>query len=250
MSDRLESALHDLHLTVTFPVDHAEWEWVTPPTPSRAREGRWSRRIALAAIGAIVVILLIAVPQVRQAVADFLGAAGIRIFVVDEPVQDVGGRLELGDPATLAELAAEAPFTIRVPAPTSVGDPDGVFSDDRGMVHMVWRGDPGLPAAGDTGIGVLFSQWAEPGVGFEGAKSAGPETEVEALLVEGTRGLWIEGAAHTLTLVDNTGREKLETTRLAANVLIWSVEGVNYRLETTGDLAGALAFVASLGSLD
>jgi hypothetical protein len=61
--------------------------------------------------------------------------------------------------------------------------------------------------------------------------------------------LWIEGAIHTFTLLDQAGNPIEETTRLAANVLLWEINGVNHRLETTGDLQNSLAVVETLEPL-
>jgi hypothetical protein len=61
--------------------------------------------------------------------------------------------------------------------------------------------------------------------------------------------LWIEGAIHTFTLLDQAGNPIEETTRLAANVLLWEMNGVNHRLETTGDLQSSLAIVETLEPL-
>lgn len=40
-----------------------------------------------------------------------------------------------------------------------------------------------------------------------------------------------------------------ETTRLAANVLLWEANGVNHRLETTGNLQSSLTLVETLEPL-
>ena len=50
-------------------------------------------------------------------------------------------------------------------------------------------------------------------------------------------------AAHTFTLLDAAGNPVEETTRLAANVLLWEGNGLNHRLETTGDLPSSLGIV-------
>jgi hypothetical protein len=107
----------------------------------------------------------------------------------------------------------------------------------------------GLPAAGDTGIGLILTQREERSDAYQGVKTVSPETEVEAVFVDGVHGFWIEGTPHTLVLVDETGMEREETRRLAANVLLWAKDGISYRLETTGDLALALAIAESLSPI-
>jgi hypothetical protein len=76
-------------------------------------------------------------------------------------------------------------------------------------------------------------------------KSIGPETGVQRLTAEGEPALWIEGAAHTFTLLDADGSPIEETTRLAAQCAP-EANGVNHRLETTGDLQNSLAIVDKL----
>lgn len=53
-------------------------------------------------------------------------------------------------------------------------------------------------------------------------------------------------AAHTFTLLGAEGNPVEERTRLAANVLLWEANGLNHRLETTGDLQSSLAIVETL----
>ena len=80
-------------------------------------------------------------------------------------------------------------------------------------------------------------------------KSLGPDAELSSLEVEGQPAFWIEGAPHTLTMLDPEGIPIEETTRLAANVLLWDANGVSHRLETTSDLESALAIVDMLAPL-
>lgn len=54
------------------------------------------------------------------------------------------------------------------------------------------------------------------------------DQSVQRFTVEGQPGLWIEGPAHTFTLFDAEGNPIEETTRLAANVLLWEANGVNH----------------------
>ncbi len=214
--------------------------------PTRERQsGRRRLAVALAVVAVFVGVMVFS-PAARQAVADLLGAAGIRIMLTSEPIPVVGGELELGQPIELGDIANEADFVVRAPSGVQPGRPGGVYLSENGQVTMVWAGDETLPAAGDSGIGLLLTQ-SRAGVGPELAfKGVGPNAEISQTIVEGASALWIEGAPHTLTLLDREGNPIEETTRLAANVLLWEVNGVNHRLETTGDLASALAIVEAL----
>lgn len=211
--------------------------------PTAAGRALW-RRPTIATIAFVVVTLVFVVsPSARQAVADLLGAAGIRIGVTSEEAPASGAELELGELVQLDEVADSVDFQLRVPGGEAPGVPDAVYLSDRGHVTVVWDGTPSLPAAGDTGIGLLLTQYAGNSDQEIAEKSIGPETGVQRLTVEGQPALWIEGAAHTFTLLDTEGNPIQETTRLAANVLLWEANGVNHRLETTGDLQSALAIV-------
>ena len=202
------------------------------------------RRPTIAAIAVLVVSLVFVFsPSARQAVADLLSAAGIRIGVTSEEAPASGAELELGELVQLDEVGDTVDLQLRVPGGEDPGVPDAVYLSDSGHVTIVWDGTPSLPAAGDTGIGLLLTQYAGNSDQEIAEKSIGPETGVQKLTVEAQPALWIEGAAHTLTLLDTEGNPIQETTRLAANVLLWEANGVNHRLETTGDLQSALAIV-------
>lgn len=214
--------------------------------PTTAGQALW-RRPTIAAIAVLVVTLVFVVsPSARQAVADLFGAAGIRIGVTSEEAPASGAELELGELVELDEVEEGVEFQLRVPGGQEPGMPDAVYLSNSGQLTMVWVGTPSLPAAGDTGIGLLLTQYAGNGAQEVAEKSIGPETGVQRLTVEGQPALWIEGAAHTLTLLDTEGNPIQETTRLAANVLLWEADGVNHRLETTGDLQSALTIVNTL----
>mgnify|MGYP006908210963 FL=1 len=208
---------------------------------------RW-RRPAIAFAGLLVVtMLLMFSPAARQAVADVLGAAGIRVGFLEQ-APTAGAELDLGEQVALAEIEGVIDFEVRVPG-GDLGTPDEVFVGSGDQVSMVWNDSPTLPAAGDTGIGVLFTQSPSTGELDLGVKGIGEGTNVVGVIVEGVPGLWVEGAAHTLTLYDADGAPIEETTRLAANVLLWEASGVYHRLETTGGLQSALDVVDQLQPL-
>lgn len=214
--------------------------------PTAADRAFWRRPI-IAGIAVVVVALVFVVsPSARQAVADLFGAAGIRIVVTSEEAPASGAELELGELVQLDEVEEGVEFKPRVPRGPVPGMPDAVYLSESGQVTMVWVGTSSLPAAGDTGIGLLLSQYAGNGDQEVAEKSIGPETGEQRLMVEGQPALWIEGAAHTFTLLDSEGNPIQETSRLAANALLWEADGVNHRLETTGDLQSALNIVDTL----
>jgi hypothetical protein len=188
-------------------------------------------------------------PTARQAVADLFDAAGIRIGLTPDPAPTIGADLNLGDPIALIDVKDTVGFEVRVPASDDLGPPNGVYLGDNGEVTMVWAQRPSLPAAGDTEIGLLLAQSQVKAPRYIGDKAIGPGTEVRVLEVEGRAAVWIEGAPHTLTFLDSDDNPVEETTRLAANVLLWEASGINHRIETTGDLASALALVQAMEAI-
>lgn len=247
----LESTLTSLGDSIDWPISSTHLATrvmarIEAEQPTAAGRALW-RRPTIAAIAVLVASLVFVFsPSARQAVADLLGAAGIRISLSSEEAPASGAELELGELVQLNEVEERVEFGLRVPGGQDPGMPDAVYLSDSGQVTMVWVGTPGLPAADDTGIGLLLTQHVQNGDLEVAEKAIGPETGVQRLTVEGQPVLWIEGAAHTFTLLDTEGNPIEETTRLAANVLLWEADGVNHRLETTGDLQSALAIVNAL----
>ncbi len=250
---RLESMLSSL-------ADSIDWPSPSPHLPTRVvahieslrrptRRSGWRRlAMAMAAVIAVTGVMVVS-PSARQAVADLFGVAGIRIGLNPDLAPTAGADLNLGEPIRLADIGQVVDFDVRSPTGGDLGPPDGVYLSEDGQVTMVWAGSQTLPAAGDTDVSLLLTQRKAYGLTDFAEKTIGPETEVQALHVEGHPALWIEGAPHTLTLLDAAGNPVKETTRLAANVLLWEAHGVNHRLETTGDLQSALAIVETLETL-
>lgn len=237
--------------------DYIDWPTPSPHLTQRVvariesemvevRRRGW-RRTAIAGAAVLMVTIMMALPpSAREAVADLLGAAGIRIGFTADPTPATREDLNLGEPIPIDDLPEVVDFDVRIPGGEDPGPPDALYLSDSGQVTMVWAGSRILPAAGDTGIGLILTQYkAHRGLEV-GEKAIGPETEVQSLTVEGHPALWIEGAAHTFTLSDTEGNPIEETTRLAANVLLWQAHGVNHRLEITSDLQSALAIVEKL----
>jgi hypothetical protein len=220
---------------------------------------------ALALILALGLLLALA-PGVRTAVADRLGLRGITIQQV--PVvpaatptptptpsptppppptpspttvptatqQPVGARLGLGQRLSLAEAQARVSFPIVTPSSPEFATPDEVYLSDRiagGQVALVYHPRPGLPAAGETGVGLLLTEFrGDVNVGFDPVgKMAGPDTRIEQVRVNGGDGYWLEGHPHAFFYRDATGSIENETIRLAANTLVWEQGNLTLRLE-------------------
>jgi hypothetical protein len=253
MRDRFESVIADLADQVVWPVDSATVDQSVMHHLSRRRARRSptaGRKLAytLAAVSTFAIVVYL-VPPARQAVANLFGAAGIHITIGDPAFERAIGDLGLGREVAIGDIDDAVGFDVVGPVGSDPGPPDGVFVGENGEVNMAWEGTLELPAAGDTGIGLLLTQREERSDAYEGVKTVAPETDVATVLVDGEQGFWIEGAQHTLVLVDETGVEREETGRLAANVLLWTKDGISFRLETTGDLASALAIAESLSPL-
>jgi hypothetical protein len=55
---------------------------------------------------------------------------------------------------------------------------------------------------------------------------------VERVEVEGAEGFWIEGGPHELIYLEEGGGTFTERARLAGNTLLWSADGITYRVES------------------
>jgi hypothetical protein len=215
-------------------------------SPRPERRLRWIP--VTAAIILLAASILLLSPGAREAVAGLLGVAGIEVRFGGEPTPPVGAELDLGETVTMEEAAGAVAFDLSVPE--SAGAPDAVYLSTRpssGRVSMVWEGAERLPAAGETGIGLIYSQFALNLAEDElFVKSVAPDNRVRAVEVAGILGLWIDGAPHVITYEDATGLVHEEETRLAGNVLMWERAGVTHRIETTLPLHEAVALAESL----
>lgn len=213
---------------------------------ARERPERGQRWMRAALAVAAIALLVLATPAGRQAVADLLEVAGIRVQWGDsEPTG--GGELELGVEVTVDEAENRVPFHPLVVVNPVLGAPDAVYLSQTppgGAIHMVWEAEDRLPAAGGTGIGLLYSQFQIEGeTGF--VKSIRPEVEAREVTIRGNPGFWIEGKPHVISYEGEGGLQE-EPARLAANVLAWDEGGVTHRIETTRDLEFALELAESL----
>ena len=199
---------------------------------------------------AVLVLLvggaLVASPGLRAALLRFFGLPGVRIEVQDSP-PPVGRGLDLGERVSLAEARERAGFPLAIPA--ALGEPDEVYVDTPpadGLVSMAWRARPELPRATETGVGALLTQFpARPEREFIVKKLAEGGVPVVEVLVDGATGYWVPGP-HTVFLVTEGGSFIEDRARTAGNTLLWSRDGITYRLETALGMERALAIARTV----
>lgn len=224
-----------------------------------SRPRRWLTVVAAAVLAAVVALgSVVAIsPAARDAVAGWLGLDGVRIertaappTPASRPPSGRGATLDLGTRMTIGEAQALASYAIELPSDPALGAPDEVWESPTapgGRVSLVYRARPGLPAATQTGVGVLLMEFrASIRRDLLVKKLAGPGSGVRFVRVNGDPGYWISGAPHEFFLLAPDGRPVPETTRLAGNVLIWEHDGVVLRIESALRLGAALRIATSV----
>ena len=239
----VESLLADLAVHIEWPEPSAPRFELSLAKPRQETPRRRSWIPVTAALAVLVALLLVLSPEARKAVADLLGVAGIEIDFVPELEDPVGAGLDLGRQVSLDEAVEMIDFPVSIP--DWPGDPDSVYLSGS-RVNMAWAGGERLPASGDTGVGLLYSQFHGDGVDARFVKSLGPESSVIPAVVAGRNGFWIEGDPHVISIEDGSGRRVEETLRLAGNVLMWETDEVTHRLETMLGLDEAIRIAESM----
>jgi RNA polymerase sigma-70 factor (ECF subfamily) len=209
----------------------------------------------LAAIALILLALALlgARQDVRDALAERLGLRGVQITQLPSPVTRVpstqlGARLSLGQSTTLTAARKSVTFDVVVPA--MLGEPDEVYvlsSPPGGQVALVYAARDGIPFANTTGVGVLLTEFqATIQSGGPILKGLPPGSRLEDVTVNGAHGYWIDGDPHVFFFQDTAGHTQSETTRLAANVVLWEHGPLTLRLESALDRDAAVALASSL----
>ena len=236
----LATLLDDLSFDISYPptpplVD-AVADRIAGTEPTVRHRGQWWRVAAVAAV--VAVVLTAGVPFARRAVADLLGLGPVGISQVAHltPATAMG---DLGQLTTVESAAAAVGFDL-------VGldgvDPDAVFLDTAvagGMVTFAY----GSPTEGWVLLVTQFGGAMEEELAL---KEVGPGTTVEPVTVAGAAGVWIEGAPHTVLLLDAAGDVRPDGARLAGNTLLTTRHGVPVRIEADAPLAEAVRIAERL----
>ena len=205
---------HELRRLVEFPPEPD----LRGPVLARLPRRRVSLRLAFALVVLAAVGALFAIPQTRAAILDFFRIGDVEIRRVETQPRAPTG-VVLGERVSLEEAREAVEIELAVPARSLA-----VYLDRPFVTIEVERG-------------VYLTQWGGTGPTLL-RKEAGPGTRFEEVVLEGTLGLWIEGAEHVVV------RGPLR--RTAGNVLVWERDFVTYRLEGSPDLRHALAIVRNL----
>jgi hypothetical protein len=246
----LERALTDLGAHLEHPPTPPLAEAVvatitaTGAAPARPRRRAWLprsgwRRIAVAALALVVlaVVVVVATPGAREAVARRLGLPGVAIHLGGETPSvptlpaGPGANLDLGRRVTLEQARAGVAFRLLVPSAPGFERPDAVYLSDGvpgGRVDLVWRPRPGLPVSPFTNAGLLLTEFRADPLLEKIVKGA---TDVTPVVVGGATGYWFTGSPHSFVYTDNAGRIREETARLAGSTLLWTNGPLTLRLE-------------------
>jgi hypothetical protein len=220
---------------VTARLENERAAGARPAFPGRAL---WSRRrvLVLATIGLLAAVALAAAARFA------IGAIEIRVQPgspsASLPPVEPGA---LGDPMPVREAFARAGFEPSLPAgpaPDEVYVVDTLFGDP-GLL-MAWRPSATYPALPGTEWGLVLMAFQ----GDEGTvvKTVQAFEDVHEASVNGASASWIP-VRHVLVIETERGSR---TFSVLGNVLIWRVDGITYRLETSLDRASALEIARSI----
>ena len=204
----------DAHLEEILMSVGAHLEVGAPAAPSAHRHSTWLRRLAVAAVILIALLVVgLAVAPVRSAVADWLGIGSTHVVKVPGGVDTSG--LPLIQERLRPVSRAEAEAVLRDPLPTvaALGDPQIVVLPPEGGVLMGWT-------EGDTTL------WVHP-------IDIDPDLFLQKLVAVGENVEPVEGVGEAALYVEGTHILETPGRRLAArSVLLWVQDGVEYRLES------------------
>lgn len=252
-----EQRLQEVAVTFRFPN--------TPDVARRLRYRPRSRAVPsvgrlrpawIALVVAMLLLALLAVPQVRAAVLEFLQIGAIRILPIEAPAtplpaDDPDATLEAAvPPRTLLDLAgattleaaqASAPFPLRSPAyPADLGAPDEVFQQqltepglNTPVYIFVWYKDD---VPGEVRL-ALYQ------IGFRNfALKTAAASAIAETFVRGERAYWVRGP-HEIRLASGESEEWLF---VPGSVLVWTEDGITYRLEGASEMPEAVRIARSL----
>jgi hypothetical protein len=209
------------------------------PAPVAALRRRARPRWVAALAAAVATVVVVAVPPARAAVSD--AVTGLLRFAGVEVRRD-GPRglprtplpLPSAGPVTLDEARRAAHFPVRLPA--ALGAPEQVLVADPApdgaprIVSLLYRGGAVRVDEFDGRLDIRYVKVA---------------ADARFLEVGGEPAIWLP-TAHPLFYTDRQGVLHEESARLAGPTLVWTRDGVTYRLEGIATLDEATAIARSV----
>ena len=208
---------------------------------AEGRQARSWRRPLIIALAALVVAVgaVIAVPQARSEILDWLGIGAVTVRQVEGlPEAELAtGDLGVGDEVSLAEARERVSFPVRVPTLAGLEDPNVYYAEPlpTGQVSFVY-GSLDKPQ-------LLITQVAALGA-LE--KLVNTATRVELVSTEDAHGVWIEGERARPLLSGRRARGALPAGRKHAHP---GAERRGHRTDRGGHLQGEGASHRSLDAL-
>jgi hypothetical protein len=216
---------------------------LTAPVRRRLAEGRkpslFSRRLLVVALAVLAVAVgaVLAVPQARSTIKDWLGIGSVTIRYVEDlpPVEQATAGLDLGEQMSLEESRERAGFRVRVPRVDGLDDPPKVYYN-----------------AESSQVAFLYGSEERPKLLITQADARGAieklvnldVTERELVVVEpGYAGVWLYGEKHAIFY---PGTDHEEPFRLVGNALVFEIDGVTLRIEAEISKDEALRIARSL----
>jgi hypothetical protein len=216
---------------------------LTGAVRARLAEGRrpslFSRRMLVVALAVLAVAVgaVLAVPQARSTIRDWLGIGNVTIRYVEElpPVEQATDDLGLGQQMSLEEARERAGFQVRVPTVDGLDDPPKVYYNESSSQVAFLYGSEEKPK-------LLITQ-ADARGAIEKLVNLNV-TERELVVVEpGYAGVWLYGEKHAI-FYPSTDHE--EPFRLVGNALVYEIDGVTLRIEAEISKDEALRIARSM----
>jgi len=230
-------ATPSMRSAVTARLENERAAGARPAFPGRAL---WSRRrvLVLAAIGLLAALALAAAARFAIGAIEIRVQLGVTPSASAPPVTPGA----LGDPLPVEDAIAIAGFEPSLPsgpAPDEAYVVDSLFGDP--ALLFAWRPSTTYPAVPGTEWGLVL-------MAFQGddetvVKSVQAFEDVHPARVDGAPAVWIP-VPHVLELETERGFQSFS---VRGNVLIWQVDDVTYRMETSLDRASAMAVAESAG---
>lgn len=189
--------------------------------------GGWSLG-RVAAILLVAAAAVLAIPDAREAAADWLGIGRTSVREVDELPAATSTTARTAPEAAPVDIAAAEKalgFEIALPAAELVG-PIRAIEIGEGEVVLTWA-DVWLTVRPITPETPLYQKFVDSEEGI-----------ARPVLADGTPALWV-GDGH---VIDRAGLREL-----TGSVLLWATDGAEYRLADADDVATAVAIAESAG---